>query len=75
VRAASVVQRGSQVIAYVPVLESVVDEPIAANTLVFARQAVQTFDSRLRCEASRPVPLEVRHDRERVLVLPDPDEP
>jgi len=36
------------------------------------RQAVQTFEEPFRCEAGRPVPLEVRHDRERVLVLTDP---
>ena len=36
-RAVSVVQRGSTVIAYVPVPESTSDDLVAAHTLVFAR--------------------------------------
>ncbi|KAA2261406.1 Rieske 2Fe-2S domain-containing protein [Solihabitans fulvus] len=37
VRGASVVQRGSQVIAYVPAKESAQDEPVVAHALVLAR--------------------------------------
>ncbi|KAA2261407.1 hypothetical protein F0L68_16565 [Solihabitans fulvus] len=34
------------------------------------RQAVQTFDEPLVCEVGQPIALEVRHDRERVLIVP-----
>jgi protein arginine N-methyltransferase 7 len=37
------------------------------------RQAIQTFDVPFRCETGRPMPLQVLHDRERVLVLADGD--